>query len=106
MIKAQYCVIKFLLIRIAIVKIKDGFLLREIAGTYVVVPIGERVIDFKGMMTLNEIGSFIWNNMQSECTFDEIINLMLENYDVDANTAKADLEEFLDHIKKNGALDE
>jgi len=88
------------------VKIKDGFLLREIAGTYVVVPIGERVIDFKGMMTLNEIGSFIWSNMQSECTSDEIVSLILENYDVDADTARTDLEEFLDHIRKNGALDE
>lgn len=85
-------------------RIKDGFLLREIAGTFVVVPIGERVIDFKGMMTLNDIGAFIWENMQEECSFDDVLNVILENYDIDADTAKSDLEEFLAHMKKNGAI--
>ena len=38
---------------------KDGYLVREIADSYVVVPVGERVIDFKGIMTLNDTGLFI-----------------------------------------------
>jgi len=87
-------------------KIKEGFLLREIAGTQVVVPIGERVIEFKGMMTLNDHGLFVWNLLQNDCTFDEILNSILDEYDVDAPTAKDDLEEFLAHVRKNGALDE
>ena len=87
-------------------RIKNGFLLREIAGTYVVVPVGERVIDFKGMMTLNEVGSFVWDKMQNECTFDEILVSILEEYDVDADTAKADLESFIARVWHNGALEE
>ena len=87
-------------------KIKNGFLLREIAGTQIVVPIGERVIDFKGMMVLNDIGQFVWNKLQNECTFDDILSSVLEEYDVDVEQAKADVEEFLAHIRKNGALDE
>ena len=87
-------------------KIKDGFLLREIAGTQIVVPIAERVIEFKGMMTLNDHGLFVWNMLQNECTFDDILNSILDEYDIDDETAKADLEEFLAHIRKNGALDE
>jgi len=87
-------------------KIKDGFLLREIAGTQIVVPIAERVIEFKGMMVLNDHGLFVWNKLQNECTFDDLLNSILEEYDVDTETAKADLEEFLAHIRKNGALAE
>ena len=89
-----------------VMKIKDGFLLREIAGTPIVVPIGGQVIDFKGMMALNDIGSFIWKTMQTECTFDNVLKSVLESYDVDSDTAKADLEEFLAMVRKNGALDE
>ena len=87
-------------------KIKDGFLLREIAGTPVVVPVGERVIEFKGMMTLNDHGLFVWTMLQNECTFDDVLGAILDEYDVDTDTARTDLEEFLAHIRKNGALDE
>jgi len=88
------------------VRIKDGFLLREIAGTHVVVPIGERVIEFKGMMTLNDHGLFVWNMLQNECTFGEILSSILDDYDIDEDTAKTDLEEFLARVRKNGALEE
>ena len=87
-------------------KIKDNFLLREIAGIHVIVPIGERVIDFKGMMMLNEFGTFIWNELQSDRSFDDILDTIMENYEIDAETARKDLEEFLERIRKNGALEE
>ena len=87
-------------------KIKSGFLLRKIAGTHVVVPIGERVIEFKGMMTLNDHGLFVWDMLQNECSFDEILSSILDDYDIDEETAKADLEEFLALVRKNGALEE
>ena len=87
-------------------KINSGYLLREIAGTHVVVPVGERVIEFKGMMTLNETGIFIWEKLQVESSFDDTLDLILDSYDVDADTAKADLEEFLSLARKNGVLEE
>jgi len=87
-------------------KIKDGFLLREIVGTNVVIPTGERVIEFNGMITLNDVGAFIWSQLQNECTFNELLTSILDRYDVDADTAKTDLEELLTLIRKNGALEE
>jgi len=85
-------------------KVKDGFLLREIAGTNIIVPIGERVIDFKGLMAINELGRYIWEKLQIECTFDEILSAILDEYDIDVESAKADLEDFLARLNKNGAL--
>ena len=87
-------------------KIKSDFLLREIAGVNIVVPIGGRVIDFKGLIMLNDLGALIWNKLQNECTFNDVLDSILEDYDIDVEVAKSDLEEFLALVKKTGALDE
>lgn len=44
-------------------KIKEGFILRNVAGSYVVVPIGEATLDFNGMMSLNETGAFLFGKL-------------------------------------------
>lgn len=86
--------------------IKDGYLVREIADSYVVVPVGERVIDFKGIMTLNDTGYFIWNCLSEDKSFDELLKLILDEYEVDENTARTDLEEFLRKARESGVLEE
>lgn len=87
-------------------RIKDGYLVREIADSYVVVPVGERVIDFKGIMTLNDTGYFIWNCLSEDKSFDELLKLILDEYEVDENIARADLEEFLRKALESGVLEE
>ena len=47
-------------------KIKNGFAKREIAGSYIVVPVGKEASEFNGMITLNESGSFFWDCLQNE----------------------------------------
>ena len=49
-------------------KIKEGFLLREVAGKYVVVPLGAQSVDFRCLITLNEAGTFLWRLMETETT--------------------------------------
>jgi hypothetical protein len=87
-------------------KIKDGYLLREIADCCIVVPIGERVIDFKGMMTLNETGAFLWKNLSNDISHEQLLQNFIEEYEVDKETAKTDLHDFLCVARKNGVLDE
>ena len=41
-------------------KVKEDFLLREVAGCYVVVPVGKATVDFNGMLNLNDTGAFLW----------------------------------------------
>ena len=41
-------------------KLKEDFLLRQVADTWVVMPIGQEMLDFNGMLTLNETGAFLW----------------------------------------------
>lgn len=47
-------------------KVKQGFMLREIANNYVVVPVGKAAIDFNGIITLNQTGAFCGNNCKKK----------------------------------------
>ena len=85
-------------------KIKDGFMLRQIAGTWLVVPIGERVVDFNGMITLSDTGAFLWKQLENETSSEELLSSLLSEYEVDEETAKADLAEFLEQLKSGDVL--
>ena len=85
-------------------KIKDGFMLRQIAGSWVVVPLGQRVVEFNGLMTLSESGALIWKKLETGAELDELIQLILAEYDIDEVTARNDVEEFIDNAKASGVL--
>jgi hypothetical protein len=87
-------------------KIKNDFLLRNIAESHIVVPVGERVIDFKGMMTLNETGCFLWNCLKDGIDYQALLTKILDEYEVDEETAKNDLDEFLQAARASGVLEE
>lgn len=80
-------------------KIKDGYLLREVAGSNIVVPVGEGAIDFSGVITLNEVGAFIWKILEKGASREDILEKMLSEYDVDKETAEKDIEEYISALK-------
>lgn len=82
-------------------KIKEGYLLREVAGSNIVVPVGSGVMDFSGVITLNEVGAFIWRLLENDTTKEEIVSKMLEEYDVEKAVAENDVEEYI--VKLRGA---
>ncbi|MBE7055162.1 MAG: PqqD family protein [Ruminococcaceae bacterium] len=75
-------------------KIKDGYLLRSVAGKNIVVSVGGN-LDFNGMLTLNDTGVFFWNLLQKSTTKEEMLNAVLFEYDVDKEEAKKDIDEFI-----------
>ncbi len=62
-------------------KIKDGYLLREVAETNVVVPVGA-ALNFSGMITLNGTGAFLWKQLSQDTTEDRLQKALLEEYEV------------------------
>ncbi len=86
-------------------KIKEGFILRDIAGSWVVVPLGKKVVEFNGMMTLNESGALLWKKLQDGAEIDELISSLLDEYIIDEPTARADVQEFVNSIKSRGLLE-
>jgi hypothetical protein len=86
-------------------QIKKGFAKREIAGSFVVVPVGEKSREFNGMITLNESGSFFWDCFEKDITIDEAVKKITAEYDVDEQTARRDVEKFVEMLKNNDLID-
>ena len=84
-------------------KMKEGFLLREVAGQTVVLPIGADM-DMNMMITLNETGAFLWEKLQEETDEAGLVNALLAEYDVDEATAKQAVENFVAKLSDNGFL--
>lgn len=87
-------------------KLEKEFVLREIAGDYVIIPVGKTVIEFNGLITVNEVGVSIWNMLQDEVTFDQIVQGILNEYEVEESVAREDIREFLDQLIDGGILTE
>ena len=86
-------------------KIKEGFVLREIAGQSVVIALGEASKNFKGMIKLNDTGKFIWNMLSSGAEKEEIITKMLEEYDVGRETLESDVDKFIEVLEGASILE-
>ena len=84
-------------------KLKEGFLLRQVAGQTVVLPTAEE-LDMNMMITLNETGAFLWERLSEETDAETLVNALLAEYDVDAETAKAAVAAFVAKLSDNGFL--
>lgn len=87
-------------------KVNREFVLREIAGDYIIIPTGKTVLEFNGLITVNEVGVSLWKMLQEEVTFDDLVEGILKEYDVDEEIAREDIREFLDRIIESGILTE
>ncbi len=86
-------------------RVKEGYMLREIAGTWIVVPIGARVVEFNGLISLTETSALIWQMIEDGAKKEEILNRILTEYDVDKETAMKDLDEFIDQAIEKGLIE-
>lgn len=87
-------------------KIKGTFVMRDIAGDIVIVPVGETALSYNGMVTTNATGAAIWKTLESECDRETLIQTLLDRFDIDYNTAAADTDEFLEKLRTLEMLDE
>lgn len=85
-------------------KLSENFVLRSIAGESMLIPIGEASERVNGIVTLNEVGVLIWNALTERCDPAYALKRMLEEYEVDEQTARMDLEAFLEEMEKLGIL--
>ena len=76
-------------------KTKEGFILRSIAGSNIVVPVGAAALDFNGMITLNDSGAFLWKLLETGSDVDGMTQALLKEYEVDEETARTCSEAFL-----------
>ncbi len=85
-------------------KIKNGFAKREIAGSVIVVPVGDTINDFNGMITLNDSGSFFWDCFKNDISVDEAVKLVTDEYNVDEEIARKDILAFVELLQKHNIM--
>ncbi len=81
-------------------KIKEGYKLCKVRDNSIVVAVGEAVMDFNGLVTLNETGEFIWGKLEKGMSEEEIISSMTAEYGIDEKTAADDFNEFAEKLRE------
>ena len=87
-------------------KRSKNFIKRKIGTQYVIVAVGAATKKFNGMISVNSTGSFIWDQLEQSKTLDELVNAIVENYEIDAETACAHATQFINTLKGVGAIAE
>lgn len=86
-------------------KLKENFVLREVADTWVVLPFGAATLDFNGMLTLNETGAVLWRALEQGGDAEALVAALTAEYDVAPEVAAADVEEFLAKLVDAGCAE-
>lgn len=86
-------------------RVKKEMILREIAGENILVPGADAILDLNGLFVVTETGAFIWKILPTVDTEEDIVSKMLEEYEIDTETAQNDVAEFLNNLRKYGIID-
>lgn len=79
--------------------IKKELMKREVAGECFLVPMGKSIYDYNGMFIMTELAAFIWDRLPQVQDEEEILQAILEEYEVEEAVARADLKAFLDKLR-------
>ena len=86
-------------------KIKEDFILRKVADSYVVVPVNDMTVDFNGIINLNETGAFLFEILQKGADNQELLDKLLSEYEVTSVKAEADIDVFIQKLKDADILE-
>lgn len=86
-------------------KTKNGYILGEIAGENVVLPSGNE-LDLTKLITLNDTGAFIWQQLNRETTVEAVVDALLKEYDVSPENAAASVNQFIQKLGEHGLLEQ
>ena len=87
-------------------KIKDGYILKSVAGSNVVIATGMERMDFRGIITFNDTGAEIFNMLNGTYTVEEIIEKLAKDYEISYDVAKADVMKLIEKMRSQGLIEE
>ena len=86
-------------------KIKEGFVLRNVVDEFIIMPTGDNIAKFEGAVVLNEVSAFIFKQLENPVSREDLLAAILNEYDVDEATAAADLDALLEKFAEMGVLE-
>lgn len=87
-------------------KIRGEFIIRQILDETVVLPVGNTSIEFHNMIMLNSVSRIIWQCLENDVSFGDILNAVTDNFEVSEEEAAEDIKEFLNELRKYNLLEE
>ena len=82
----------------------SNFVFRKIVDEFILVPIHQDVADLECIYTLNEVGAFIWEQLETPASWTDLTTALNKEYDADPEVLEADLEEFLEEMTSIDAI--
>ena len=86
-------------------KVKEGFMLKQVCDEFMVVPVGAASVDFKSVIRLNETGALLWKLLEKGATKEDMLKNILDEYDVSASVESADIDTFILKLNDAGIID-
>lgn len=86
--------------------IKRGFVLREIAGEYAIVPVDAESVISNAVMAPNETAVFLWKAFERPSTIEDVVKQAMVKYDVSPEVIRNSIERFINETQKYGILGE
>lgn len=86
-------------------KKKEDFIVREIAGDIIMMPVGETAAKFNGLVMANEVSAFIWENIENVNNAEDMTKLVFDEFEVDFDEAKKDVEYIMGELVKAGWIE-
>ena len=82
----------------------ENFVYRKIVNETILVPIKDNVGDMSCIYNLNEVGAFIWEQLDGEKTLSDILSMVTDEFDVTAEDAEIDLHDYISDLDEIGAI--
>ena len=76
----------------------ENFILRKVAGTYALISVGANIANFNGFVQLNETAAFLWKQLETPKSAEDLTTALLEEFDVSQDEAEKDVTEFLEQL--------
>jgi len=80
------------------------YIFRKVVEEFILVPIHQDVADMECIYTLNPVGAFIWQQLETSSTLDELQDVMVDEYDADPEIIEEDLVRFLEEMLSISAI--
>lgn len=87
-------------------KQNPNFIVTEVGGSCILVPVGKAAVNFNAIISLNDMGQTIWNMLENETSEEEIVKNILAEYEVSEEQVRADIGSFLAKLRENGCIEE
>lgn len=87
-------------------KASPGFVLRNVVDEYLLMPTGDNIGKFSGTVLLNEVSAYVWKKLLTPQSRDDLLQAILDEFEVDKTTAAADLDNLLKTLREYGVIEE